>query len=152
MGLQALILHPLQDTTHLEGNSLSFPVLCSPNWLSPALISRAETKLEPQHHGYITAQDPLPARLTSPWPFSIYLSPWDLAASHPQQGALLLPASPGRAEKGGEALRGKEKARGCCSCHCWAPESGPHLQSLSGQAPVPCGHPGHPKSREETKP
>lgn len=90
-------------------------------------------------------------RLASPWPFSVYLSPWDLAAPHPQQGALLLPASLGCVEKGGEAPRGKEKARGCCSC-CWAPESGLHLQSLSGQAPVPCGHLGHPKSREETKP
>jgi len=54
-------------------------------------------------------------------------------------------------EKGGEAQKGKEKVRDCCSCHCWAPASGRHLQSLSAQVLVLCGHLGHPRSREEAK-
>lgn len=153
MGFPAHTLHPVQDTTHLEGNGLSFP--------GPLLFKPAETR------SHLTCRDqagataarlpwrrPLlpPPRRASPWTFGAYLSPLDLAAPHPQQRALPPPASPVCAEKGGEAQKGKEKARGCCSCRCWAPESGLRLQSLSGQALVPCGHLGHPKSREETKP
>lgn len=93
-----------------------------------------------------------PLHPPSPSAFSIYLSPSALAAPHPRQRrGLLLPASPGCVERGGEAQKGKEKERGCCSCCCWAPNSGTRLQSLSGQVPEPCDHLGHPGSREEAK-
>lgn len=83
---------------------------------------------------------------------STCLSLLDPTAPHPQQRRVLLPpVSLECVEKGGEAQKGKEKARDCCSCHCWAPASGRHLQSLSVQVLVLCGHLGHPRSREKAK-